>query len=890
MNHHHARIYTLSAFALGLLAALWVAYGYLGGSLLALAVTLVILVVYLFGALEMRRFQRHTEALAAALAQIPDDLGHLGEWLQQVPAALRNPVRLRIEGERVALPGPQLAPYLVGLLVLLGMLGTFLGMVVTLNGAVLALESTTDLHTIRAALAAPVKGLGVAFGTSVAGVATSAMLGLVSALCRRERQKVGQLLDSRIAGVLRDFSLTHQRQETFKALQAQSQSLPELVGKLDTLLVQMSEQQRQLGERLLSGQERFHAEAKTLYTDLAQSVDQSLKASLRDSASVAAETIQPVVTATMGRIADENQRLHDRLFGSVHGQLSEAAGHFAHTAGELGSQWQAALAEQRQLAASQQAAQQASLDAYARHLEQHAGSLLSTLAEQQEQLQSGAAQAQAELLADTRAQQQQLAERLGDQFATLSQRLEQSVEQIAATFDGRSAALLDSVGSAHAALDSTTAERQQQLAASLDQHLRALSSHLDATVSQLAAHWQTAQAAQSEDHTRNREQLATTLLAFSSRFGEQAEALLAAVASGQRSLKDELAARHGALIEHGQAQQLALGEQIARQLAGIGEHFAATAEQVSNTWNSALGKHVEASERLCSALDQTQHGLAASFAERSAGLLGELRATQAAWQQDWAAGEASRQQQLTAAVGQLAEQLAGQWQQHAEAARAQQQQLTHTLGETTQQLIAATRAQSESTIGEVTRLMQTAAEAPKAAAEVIGQLRQELSASIARDNSLLAERTRIMETLSSLLDAINHASTEQRAAIDALVGSAAGLLERSGQQFAAQVGNEAGKLVEIGAGIAGGALEVASLGAAFDSAVNRFAESNDKMMGTLQRIEGALAKSLTRSDEQLAYYVAQAREIIDLSILSQKKMVDDLQRVAAAAPTATAEA
>ena len=60
---------------------------------------------------------------------------------------------VRIEGERVALPGPAMTPYLVGMLVLLGMLGTFLGMVVTLNGAVIALESTTDLHTIRAALA-----------------------------------------------------------------------------------------------------------------------------------------------------------------------------------------------------------------------------------------------------------------------------------------------------------------------------------------------------------------------------------------------------------------------------------------------------------------------------------------------------------------------------------------------------------------------------------------------------------------------------------------------------------------------------------------------------------------------------------------------------------------
>jgi hypothetical protein len=36
-------------------------------------------------------------------------------------------------------------------------------------------------------------------------------------------------------------------------------------------------------------------------------------------------------------------------------------------------------------------------------------------------------------------------------------------------------------------------------------------------------------------------------------------------------------------------------------------------------------------------------------------------------------------------------------------------------------------------------------------------------------------------------------------------------------------------------------------------------------MAQLQRIESALGHSMARSDEQLAYYVAQAREIIDLT-------------------------
>ena len=45
-------------------------------------------------------------------------------------------------------------------------------------------------------------------------------------------------------------------------------------------------------------------------------------------------------------------------------------------------------------------------------------------------------------------------------------------------------------------------------------------------------------------------------------------------------------------------------------------------------------------------------------------------------------------------------------------------------------------------------------------------------------------------------------------------------------------------------------------------------------------MEAALSQSLARSDEQLAYYVAQAREVIDLSLLSQKQIVEDLQQLA----------
>ena len=65
--------------------------------------------------------------------------------------------------------------------------------------------------------------------------------------------------------------------------------------------------------------------------------------------------------------------------------------------------------------------------------------------------------------------------------------------------------------------------------------------------------------------------------------------------------------------------------------------------------------------------------------------------------------------------------------------------------------------------------MQAASEAPRAAAEVIAEMRQKLSDSMVHDNAMLEERSRVMGTLGTLLDAVNHASTEQRVAIDGLI-------------------------------------------------------------------------------------------------------------------------
>ena len=352
------RALSWGSFAAGLGVVLWVGAGYAATSPLALVVLALIITAYLAGARELHHFGQDTEALARALERPPQTLQALDDWLTGVPAALRLGVARRIDGERVGLPGPTLAPYLVGLLVLLGMLGTFLGMVVTLKGAVVALDRTADLPALREALSAPVKGLGLAFGTSVAGVAASAALGLWAALARRHRGQVAQALEAAVAGPLRDFSaaqqwaqereaqrllLERQQQAEQQALQAQQQQAqreqrqerhaqqqafqqaqaelmqvqaqlaPQLLAQWQAAMTQMQRQADALETRLLAGQERFHAQAQSVHADLAAAVQRSLqehmRASLAETARASREGLQPLVEATLQGLAQQAQQL-----------------------------------------------------------------------------------------------------------------------------------------------------------------------------------------------------------------------------------------------------------------------------------------------------------------------------------------------------------------------------------------------------------------------------------------------------------------------------------------------------------------------------------------------------------------------------------------------------
>ncbi|KWF05589.1 chemotaxis protein [Burkholderia ubonensis] len=920
----------LVVFMAGLVAVCWIGAGYVASNPPAAAVTLLIAACYLAGAAELLRYRQATATLAGAVNGLSGPPPALDAWLDTLHPSLRGAVRARIEGARAALPGPSLTPYLVGLLVLLGMLGTLLGMVVTLKGTGAALESATDLDAIRASLIAPVKGLGYAFGTSIAGVATSAMLGLLSALVRRDRLDASQQLDAKIATTLRVHSHAHQREESFRLLQKQADAMPALVERLQTMMTAIDARSAALHEQQIASQQAFFDRTEQAYARLASSVGQSLQDSAAESARVAGAALQPVMETTMAGLAREMTVLCDAVTHAVERQLDGLSSGFEATTANVTGIWSRALDEHRR-----------SSEAAAGHLHAALGQFTDTFAQRSTDLLDGVAtrlEATEQRMADgwqhALARQEQVGETLAGHNA-------RALEAAAATFEQHSASLLRTIGESHASLQGELASRDEQRLAAWRESLAAMAAAMRDDLAQTSAHHASRQQAicdalaktatdigtqtsMFEQHSASllntmRESHANLQTELASRDEERLAAWSASLAEMAAKLSDEWAQtsanhtirqqaicdalaktatdigaqtttfeQHSASLLNTMREshanlQTELASRDEQRLAAWSASLAEMAAKLSDEWAQTSASHMGRQQAICDALAQTATDIGAqttTFEQHSASLLNTMRDSHANLQTELASRDEQRLAAWSASLAEMAAKLRDEWAQTSAQAASRQQDICDTLARTANDITAQAQAHASDTIAEISRLVQAASEAPKAAAEVVAELRQRLSDSMVRDTAMLDERSRLLATLETLLDAVNHASTEQRGAVDALVRTSADLLDRVGARFNDTVDAETRKLDAVAAQVTAGAVEVASLGEAFGMAVQVFGESNDKLLSHLQRIEAALEKSLARSDEQLEYYVAQAREVIDLSMMSQKQIVEDLQQLA----------
>ncbi|KVC71806.1 DUF802 domain-containing protein [Burkholderia ubonensis] len=920
----------LVVFMAGLAAVCWIGAGYVASNPPAAVVTLLIAACYLAGAAELLRYRQATATLAGAVNGLSGPPPALDAWLDTLHPSLRGAVRARIEGARAALPGPSLTPYLVGLLVLLGMLGTLLGMVVTLKGTGAALESATDLDAIRASLIAPVKGLGYAFGTSIAGVATSAMLGLLSALVRRDRLDASQQLDAKVATTLRVHSHAHQREESFRLLQKQADVMPALVERLQTMMTAIDARSAALHEQQIASQQAFFDRTEQAYARLASSVGQSLQDSAAESARVAGAALLPVMETTMAGLAREMTVLRDAVTHAVERQLDGLSSGFEATTANVTGIWNRALDEHRR-----------SSEAAAGHLHAALGQFTDTFAQRSTDLLDGVAtrlEATEQRMADgwqhALARQEQVGETLAGHNA-------RALEAAAATFEQHSASLLRTIGESHTSLQGELASRDEQRLAAWRESLAAMAAAMRDDLAQTSAHHASrqqaicdalaktatdigAQTTTFEQHSASllntmRESHANLQTELASRDEQRLAAWNASLAEMAAKLSDEWAQtsanhtnrqqaicdalaqtatdigaqtttfeQHSASLLNTMREshanlQTELASRDEQRLAAWSASLAEMAAKLSDEWAQTSANQTNRQQAICDALAQTATDIGAqttTFEQHSASLLNTMRESHANLQTELASRDEQRLAAWSASLAEMAAKLRDEWAQTSAQAASRQQDICDTLARTANDITAQAQAHASDTIAEISRLVQAASEAPKAAAEVVAELRQRLSDSMVRDTAMLDERSRLLATLETLLDAVNHASTEQRGAVDALVRTSADLLDRVGARFNDTVDAETRKLDAVAAQVTAGAVEVASLGDAFGMAVQVFGESNDKLLSHLQRIEAALEKSLARSDEQLEYYVAQAREVIDLSMMSQKQIVEDLQQLA----------
>ena len=863
-------------FLAGLAVVCWIGVGYVGSNPLGAAVAALVGACYLAGALELYRYRQATVSLRRSVDGLSSAPASLEAWLGGLPQGLRNAVRLRVEGERVALPAPTLTPYLVGLLVLLGMLGTLLGMMATLRGTGLALESATDLQAMRGSLAAPVKGLGFAFGTSIAGVATSAMLGLLSALCRRERVEVVQGLDAKVATTLRTHSQAHQREESLRLMRGQAEAMPALVDRLQAMMTSIEQHNAAATERQLASQQAFHTTAEAIYTRLAASVEQSLKEGIADSARAASASIQPAVEATMAGLASETHTLRETVQQAVQRQLDGLSGGFDASSKAMASVWSEALAQQREANDALVQDLRGSLAQFSDTFEQRSASLVDHVASRVDAAAGSAAQSWNDALA-----KQEVAN------DALASRHAQALAGVTAALGEQAASLVDAVGTSHAQMQDALASRDEQRLSMWKDTLGEVAATLD-------AQWREAgeQAAQRQQATcdafeRTANAIATTsqaraddTIAEVARAAQASSEAVATVASTLRTQWEEAgeraAARDQSIRESFESSAKAIMEgqqertektiaEVTRLAQSSSEAFGSVASTLRSQWEEASEHAAVRDQSIRESFEQSAKAVMDGQQERTEQTIAEV---------------ARLAQSSSEAVTTVASTLQTQWAQAGEQAAKRQETICDTLERTADAMAASAKTHANDTIAEISRLVEAAAEAPKVAAEVVGELRQKLSDSMVRDTAMLEERTRLLATLETLLDAVNHASVEQRAAIDALVGGSAELLERVGTRFTDHIEAETGKLETVAAQVTGSAAEVASLGEAFGAAVQSYGESNDQLMERLTRIAEVLDQSSVRSDEQLAYYVAQAREVVDLSVLSQKQILDEMQRLA----------
>jgi hypothetical protein len=301
-----------AVLATGAVAALLVgraALAYRGVDPLALGVVLLIGVGLAAGVLEGVLRAGRAERLLREARALPDPA--TAEAIERASPPLRNFLHARIAGAPALVTTAPFTPYLLGMLVMIGLLGTFLGLFETLRGAREALSASGDVAALRAGLAAPMTGLSRAFGTSAAGVSASAMLGLGAVFVRRAEGRLAAVLGHYATTTLAPLTVAGRQLAALTALAKHGEALPaaavaltEATVLIERLTASLSAAQERSHAALAHAQREAGAEAASAIRSTAGEIRADLDRGIARAAEAVQAVAEPLLAQTVAKLGE----------------------------------------------------------------------------------------------------------------------------------------------------------------------------------------------------------------------------------------------------------------------------------------------------------------------------------------------------------------------------------------------------------------------------------------------------------------------------------------------------------------------------------------------------------------------------------------------------------
>lgn len=813
-----------------------------------------------------------TLSSATSEAALLEALAHSGSpTVREADAAWRAG---RISGP----PAAGFTPYLVSLVVMVGLLGTFLGFVDTLAGARAAIAGSPDLDTLKSGLAQPLAGLGRAFGVSLAGVGASAALGAAAAVARRIELRahgsLRRLLTSRLAAQ----GPTARQLVALEALSAQADALPAAAAALERAVTRLDA----VGPALDAAQDRSAQRvAATLETTL-RGLQSEIGQGFERSTASAHEAMLSLGGVAAERLAEAGAAAFER-WATAQAEVTRARHAWEQAEGErLG----AALEAVAERAGEHERSRAARLEA---HVEAVVGRL--------EVAQTAAQQADAARLAAFEAHVQALVGRL-EAAQTAAQQADAA----------RLGAFEAQVGAVVSRLEAAQAVAQQADAA----RLAAFEAGLSGVVAEVQRALDGVAEAQAAQATRQalEDERRTALLLEAQRATEVSGETLAGLVEATRA-----SAVQAVNALPAQLDRLAEGLERVERAAAARLQDAATLEaerldrataRVEARLDAATDAVADRSESLRS--DLTSSVAAAEVHARS--LRAALAEVEVAAAQRLDAAQADAAARLSATVQALSAELVAQFDRFIEAQTARAGEAATVIARLDASLSEHLTALGAGLAEPLRAVVVAAHEAPAAAARLVEAAAARATAAHEAEAAHLervhaSEAVRVtqahtlLERLAGLearVEAAVDAQAERLAAFEARLtaerGASAEALARSLGEHATSLGaglDGTGVLVREAAELVkSGGAELSAVAGLFADSVDRYREANEHWRRTLVGLEEALQRGGGgeggETGQLLGHYLDQTREIFGDTLRFQRELFSELRALRGGPP------